>query len=183
MESSSNHGVTVTVSLTRTTSCSFLLVQSSLRQPGQSGTTSAVGKCSKLSNQADSTDQSSEVVAGNPPSISGTAMPFSERHFRRLKTCFHFLATYVAPQHKITEAGKWITWLVYAAFDEDRLTPTPFTGFQMRSDVSYGQTRITEKVTNVCHLTGVSASLEISHTYIFREFPGTSVEAPGRGGL
>ena len=53
----------------------------------------------------------------------------------------------------------------------------------MRSDVSYGQTRITEKVTNVGHLAGVSPSLEISHTYIFREFPGTSVEAPGRGGF
>jgi hypothetical protein len=121
---------------------------------GTIGHTSAVGKHSKLSIKLIPPTNHLKwlQVEVNPPSISGTAMPFSERHFRRLKTCFHFLTTYVAPQHKITEAGKWIAWLVYAAFDENKLTPTPFTGLQIRSDVSYGQMRITEKVTDGCHL-------------------------------
>jgi hypothetical protein len=134
---------------------------------GTIGHTSAVEMRSRLSIKLipSTTHLKCLQVEVNPPSISGTAMPFSERHFRRFKTCFHFLATYVAPQHKITEPGKWIIWLVYAAFKKNRCIPTPFTGLRFRSDVSYSQTRITEMATNICHLAGVPHRSNLSYLY------------------
>ncbi len=61
------------------------------------------------------------------PSISDTDMPCPEGHFPRLKACLHFLTTFITPQRKLAEAGKWINWPVETAFDKDRFTSTSFT--------------------------------------------------------
>jgi hypothetical protein len=46
------------------------------------------------------------------PSIDDTDMPCPEGHFPHLKTWLHFLTTFITPQQKLPEAGKWIDWPV-----------------------------------------------------------------------